>query len=65
MTPADVLQKVADIEAAKGDPEIAHGLEDDLYRSVLSAIAHGARNPKSLADAALHTQLVDFPRWRA
>lgn len=66
MTRLDVMQKVAAIEAiGADDAEAAHGLEDDLYRSVLSAIAHGAPDAAELANAALYSQLCSFPRWCA
>jgi hypothetical protein len=65
VTRLDVLRKVKAIEDAQRDHEMAHGLEDDLYRQVLSAIAHGAPNAAELANAALYTQTLDFKRWHS
>lgn len=67
MTIDDVANKLVAITLADhaGDDEAAHGLEDDLYSSVLSAIAHGAPNAQALANLALRTKLLDFKRWCA
>lgn len=47
------------------DPEKAHSTEDWIYHEVLLAIIEGAENPKELANAALRTDEIDFPRWCA
>ena len=65
LTVERVLRKVSLVEAAQGDNEAAHDLEDELYRTVLYAIAHGAESPRELANAVLRTQLLNFRRWTA
>lgn len=66
MTPAEVRKRVADIAQAKGDPEIAHSMQDGLYRELLQAIADGeCERPKSCAAEALKVEDIDFPRWMA
>lgn len=62
MTRDQVIEKVMRIEMSLSDPGLAHGLEDDLFRSVLVAIAGGAPNPRDLAMLALYTLLFDFRR---
>ncbi len=63
------VEKVVDaIEACAGDPEGAHSMEDDLYRTVLRAIAeerHEEGEARWLAEKALQTRGLDFPRWMA
>lgn len=66
LTVADILQRVADIQALADDPEVAHSCEDALHSDVLAAIAQGAcDDPAACAAAALTTQAIDFPRWCA
>lgn len=65
MTLQDVQLRVAAIKAAAGDAERAHGLADDLYRDVLTAIAAGAADAPVLAAEALRTEWLDFDRWCA
>ena len=62
MTRDQVIERVMRIETALADPELAHGLEDELFRSVLVAIAGGAPNPRDLAMLALYSLLFDFRR---
>lgn len=66
MTPDAVRQRVAAIEAVASDDEQAHGLEDELYRELLEAIANDTcQEPRLCAAIALRTQLVQFARWGA
>lgn len=66
VTPEWVAGEVAHIRECAEDPEAAHGLEDDLHKAVLYAIAEGeCAGPQACAVAALKTLEVDFPRWRA
>lgn len=58
----DVRARVAKIVASKGDYDIAHGMEDDLFLDVLKAIAAGAKEPKALAAEAIKSADIDFPR---
>jgi len=66
MTPERIQAMVAVIEAERGDPETAHGLEDDLYLQLIQYIAETAPLPWSLlAQEALKSEALDFPRWCA
>jgi hypothetical protein len=62
MTAADVKARIAAIREAADDGEVAHSLEDDLWRDVLRAIAAGAGDPRALAAAALKTTRLGFAR---
>ena len=66
MTPEDIQKVVDCIRAIQGDPESAHLAEDDLYISVLCAIACGlVDDPAECARVALTTADIQFPRWFA
>ena len=60
-----VTFRVALIRTKAGDNEVAHVMEDSLYKDVLGAISEGATNPASLAAAALKAEDIDFSRWYA
>lgn len=62
VTRDDVIAWVTRIESVANDPEQAHGLEDDLFRAVLTAIAGGAPDAQDLAILALYSLLFDFRR---
>lgn len=61
----EIRARVDAIRSLTHDPEVAHSLEDDLYRDVLADIADGAAHPAVLATEALVAARVDFPRWAA
>lgn len=62
----DVRKRLEDICSYADDCETAHGLEDDLYRTVLTAIADGvAAQPQLMAFEALRSAEIDFARWYA
>jgi len=62
----DVQEAIDDIESAKDDDdEIAHRLEDQLYRQILRQIACGHPMPSEMAEAVLQAQDVRFPRFPA
>lgn len=68
MTPADVRRRVEIIRklAVPGaDYEALHGMEDDLYKDVLRAIAEGVLEPQAVAAAALRAEKIEFPRYAA
>jgi hypothetical protein len=65
ITAAAVLRRVEEIRRRRGDPEVAHTMEDELRADVLAAIADGAENPRELASAALETSKIEFARWCA
>lgn len=52
-----------EIQVEKGRDDLAHILEDSLYRDVLSVYAYGdARRGRELALAALETQSIPIKR---
>lgn len=72
MNVEDVRRKVDEIDAESGDPEMAHGLEDDLYVDVLRDIAEAEQwdaedvvRWKAMARLALTVKEMDFSRWYA
>ncbi len=66
MTLDDVIKRVADIYAMRGDDESAHSAEDKLHQDVLQAIARErCEDPVACATHALKTQGIDFQRWCA
>ena len=63
MTPEEIANRVNLIKAL-GDPESKHIEEDQLYETVLKAIAAGnVKDPAECAKAALKTKELNFPRW--
>ena len=66
LTLSEVTARVQEIRNYRDDAEMAHALEDSLYRDVLTAIAHhDVACPSRLAKAALGTQRLKFCRWTA
>lgn len=65
MTVDEIQQRIETILQESHDDEVAHSLEDDLYRDVVRAIAAGAPNARDLAQEALHTEIISFARWCA
>ena len=66
MTHFDVLTRLSEIRkmAATEDYEVAHNMEERMWRSVLRAIAKGEGDPPAvLAKAALQVDDLDHPRW--
>ena len=61
----EVIQRVEAVRMAAGDEEGAHLREDELWADVLVAIANGADDAMSLAQAALRTKAMAFQRWCA
>ncbi len=62
----EVRQRVNEIRQRAGDPEVAHAMEDQLYRDVLAGIAAdpvGGSPARRLAKTALAARDIDFPRW--
>ena len=59
----DAVQRIYDI---RGDDEVAHVREDDLYRELLQSIADGTcEDPVECSKLALTTQDIEFSRWYA
>jgi hypothetical protein len=65
ITVKEAMARRAAIEAASGDPEKAHSLEDALRTDVLEHIYHKGKKPRLLAAIALSTDQIQFPRWTA
>jgi hypothetical protein len=68
MTPKEVRDRVDAIRACAADDEAAHGMEDQLWRDVLFAIAAEEIDPAvaiQCAAIALTTDTIDFARWCA
>lgn len=63
-TPTDVACFIRDyIKGA--DPECAHENEDELYQKVLEEVAKGNPRAQKMAELALKTKQLGFPRWCA
>ncbi len=63
-----ILKRIEAIRADAGDPESAHGMEDELWSDLLKEISTGAVQGKDaieLATLALTTVEIIFPRWCA
>lgn len=64
-TASETRAAVEYIRSMAHDPEVAHSEEDRMRYQVLKAIAVGASNPVELAEIALSTEEMTFPRWCA
>ena len=60
-----VREQIKEIERAKGDDEVAHSREDNLYLIVLEEVAKGHPQSQELAKEVLKTKKIDFARWHA
>jgi hypothetical protein len=67
MTIEEIKKRIAGISKCQGDSEVAHGMEDDLHRDVLFAIATNTieGDASECARLALTTQKISFSRWCA
>jgi hypothetical protein len=63
MDASEIRSRIQDIAEIIEDNEGAHAREDALYKDVLGAIAAGAPDPASLAEAALEARALDYDRW--
>lgn len=61
----DVIEEVSMIKGAKDDFECAHSDEDELYQKVLEEVVKGNPRARKMAELALKTKQLDFPRWCA
>lgn len=61
----DIKKAVKEIEEIKEDDEAAHMEQDDLYRSIIKAIAEGKTVTPEMAQEALKVEEIDFSRWYA
>ena len=62
MTIQELKIRIKAIEAASDDDEVAHRMEDELFRAVLKAIADGAAHGPALAAMVLETDDIQFAR---
>lgn len=62
MTLDEVKARLDAINAAKGDPEVAHGMEDTLWLDVLTFLADRG---EPLAGLAIKSRGIEFDRWYA
>ncbi len=68
MNRQDVADRLSGIRDSAGDDEMAHGLQDELFREVLIAIASGdvgLRQARAIAADALLVDDIEFERWMA
>lgn len=69
LTVEEIDKRVQEIAKKKGDPEMAHSMEDSLLEDVLTAIVDGSfhwyTSPAKLARAALKVKEIEFERWCA
>jgi hypothetical protein len=65
VTIAKIRQEVEHIRLGAPDAEQAHSREDGLHQWVLRGIGGGAPFPAALAQEAMKTTEIDFPRWCA
>lgn len=66
ITVESIKSFVEKIKSVKHDDECAHGLEDDMYISILQAIVDDEiEDIKGVCAEALKSQKIDFSRWCA
>lgn len=65
MTLAEVKDTVRNINDSKGDFEMAHDMEDDLYENVLKEVVVNNPEARAMAREALKTKHIDFARYCA
>lgn len=64
MTIEEIKRRVAAIENAQGDPNIAHDLEDSLLKDFVRYVARsGSPIFSEMAKEILKANELDFPRW--
>ncbi len=63
LTVKHIRKRIDEIRRVRKDPEVAHDAEDQLHKLVLREIANGHPQPKTIAEVALETTEIDFPRW--
>lgn len=67
MTYVEIRDAVAALAVCHGDPEVAHGEEDNIHVQALRTIQATSTDVVSqwIATEALKTCDIDFPRWYA
>lgn len=62
----DISQKINKIKETSDDDEMAHGLEDELYKEFIKSIAEGkVEYIQEKAKMILIVQHINFSRWCA
>ena len=57
--------KIDEIKKEMDDPEVAHGMEDDLYAEFIEHISKREDSLGEMAKLVLTTEGLDFSRWFA
>ena len=65
MTIEEIQASLRTIKSLSSDDELAHSMQDELCRDVLTSIALGADNARELAAEALKVHEIEFARWCA
>jgi len=59
----EIKERVDEIKQKVGDPEMAHGLEDKLYKDFIKLVAKEGSEPhRTMAKEVLKTSKLNF--WR-
>ena len=59
------VEHILAMDASGGDPESAHGSQDDLYVDVLRAVATGLKDAQEMARETLRVAASSGVRWYA
>jgi hypothetical protein len=62
---AEAMRRVEAIDAMSGDPERAHGAEDELYLEFVRLVAESDHPLARVASVIVKTQELGFSRWCA
>ena len=65
MSIEEIKKALSMIEAANGDDEAQHSLEDELYAGFVEHISQGQSEYAEMAKLILTTKQMDFARWCA
>lgn len=65
MTHDEAKKRVQAIRDAKGDDEMAHSMEDQLYLDFVRHVASQEGPHRAVAEEILKTGEIDFTRWCA
>lgn len=66
MSKDELRERINKIQENSYDDEVAHSLEDDLYRDFIESLAAGTiTSPATMAKMLLETKKMDFARWCA
>ena len=61
-----IQSAVKNIEKVKGDAEVAHSMEDEMYRMFVEWVSNtGTVEQTQMAKELLKTKEINFPRWCA